>query len=345
MLYTSINARDVVSFMGHDAQWKLFGRVRIALIYSVLSTITGTLTPVYRKIDIIAVTITTYFVCTIVNSIILSDPTKRRLFHSGYIVRSIRRQSILIVSATIAQSVKIRGAGTQLENTFLLIFSTTTFLALLSLAPSWFIQDEAQGSLADMLIYSYTSMYRKIHIPGLHGPTGIGILIYGILFVSVNMLTAPHDKLEIPLSKFRGILYNALSMIFSTQFIIQIIPVSSSQVLPGAILLATYILSSHIKMSDSVAVFVLWQTANEISVWTTRVFSSHIIDKLMFFSLFLCVVPVLNHTTASVLAVSAIQTFVTYIMRLFTYLDMTSAVFASIGLLLVTEILLDRVSK
>ena len=344
MVYTSINATDVVSYMGHEAQSKLFGRVRLALIYSVLSTIMRTLTPVYRHVDIIAVAITIYFVCTIVHSIIMRDVTKRRLFHSGYILRSISRQSVLIVSATTAQYVNIQDAGTQSENIALLIFSTTAFLALLSLIPSWFIQDRAQGSLADLLIYSYMAMFRKVHIPGLHGHTGLGMLIYGILFIATTIISDPDHIHGPPVSKFRGILYNAFSIVFSTQFITQIIPAASSQVLPGAILLAMYIMSSHIPMSRSVAAFVLWQTADEISVWTTRMFHSHIIDKLMFFSLFLGVIPVLNHTTASIFAISAIQTSVAYIIQLFTYLGTTSAVFASIGLLLVTDILLDGIS-
>ena len=166
MVYTSINATDVVSYMGHEAQSKLFGRVRLALIYSVLSTIMRTLTPVYRHVDIIAVAITIYFISIILHSIIMRDVTKRRLFHSGYILRSISRQSVLIVSATIAQYVNIQDAGTQSENIVLLLFSTTAFLAVLSLIPDWFIQDRAQGSLADLLIYSYMAMFRKVHIPG-----------------------------------------------------------------------------------------------------------------------------------------------------------------------------------
>jgi hypothetical protein len=345
MPYTSIDAGDVATYMGNAAQSKLFGKVRVALIYSVLSSILKTITPVYKQIDIVIVAFAIYFICTIVNMVILKDATRRRQFHSGYVLRSICRQSMLIVSSTIAQMVKVQNVGTQSENTMILIFSTTTFLAALSLVPSWFLQDNAQGSLADILIFNYTVMYRQIHIPGLQGSTGLGMMIYGILFVSVNILNTQHQKDGRPTTKFRGILYSAVSMIFSTRFITQIIPTSSNQVLPVAILLAIYILIGSLPMSSSVAAFVLFQTGNEVSIWITRMVGSSIIDKLVFYILLLCIVPVLNHTTASVLFISAVQTAVSYLMQTFTYLGEASAAIASIGLLLVTDILLDVVSK
>ena len=345
MPYKSIDASDVVTYMGQKAQSKLFGKVRGALIYSVLSSIMKTLTPIYKNIDIVVVALTAYFVCTIVNTVLLKDVMMRRQFHTGYILRSVCRQSILIVSSTVAQMVKVQNVGTQTENTMVLIFSTTTFLALLSLIPDWFLQDQAQGSLADILIYSYTAMYKQIRIPGLQGRTGLGMLIYGILFASVNLLNTPQEKDKKPISKFRGILYSAATMVFSTQFIVQIIPNSSGQVLPVAILLGIYIVSSRLPMSSSVAAFVLWQTGNEISLWVTKMFDSHIVDKMVFFCLLLCIVPVLNHTTASVLFVTASQTAVAYVMQCFAYLGETSAALASIGLLLVTDILLDVIQK
>jgi hypothetical protein len=341
MAVLAVNPGDAAMFMGRASQLKLFGKIRLALIYSVLSSIMKILTPIYKQTDIIIVALTLYFVCTIVNTIILRDATERRQFHSGYILRSICRQSILIISSTIAQMMGIHNAGTQIETTMFLIFSTTTFLAILSLIPHWFLQDRTQGSLADILIYSYTTMYKQIHIPGLHGTTGLGMLIYGILFVLVNILSTQNEKDGRHTSKFRGIMYNAVSMLLSTQFIKLIIPVSSSQVLPIAILIAMYILSSRIQMSTSVAAFVLFQTGNEISTWVTQMFGSDIVDKMFFFSLLLCILPVFNHSTASVLFISAVQTVVAYLMHSFSYIGETSAALASIGLLLVTDILLD----
>lgn len=335
-------------YMDHESQFKLFGKIRVALIYSVLSSIMKTITPVYKHMDIVIVAFTVYFVCTLVNTVILQDVSDRRRFHSGYILRSISRQCILIISSTIAQMARLQNVGTQAENTIILIFSITTFLAVLSLIPTWFLQDPGQGSLADILIYSYTVMYRQIHIPGLQGATGLGTIIYGILFVAVNILDDWHEKggaAEHPHTKFKKILFSAVSMVLSTQFIKGIIPASSSQILPVAILLAMYIISSQLPMSRSVSAFVLFQTGSEVSLWITRMLGSNIIDKLIFFTLLICIVPVFNHTTASVVFVSAIQTVVVYLMHSFSYLGETSAAIASIALLLTTDILLGTTPK
>lgn len=331
-------------YMDHESRFKLFGKIRRALIYSVLSSIMKSITPVYKHMDIVIVAFTVYFVCTLVNTVILQDVSDRRRFHSGYILRSISRQCILIISSTVAQMARLQNVGTQAENTIILIFSITTFLAVLSLIPTWFLQDPGQGSLADILIYSYTVMYRQIHIPGLQGGIGLGTIIYGILFVAVNILDDWHEKggaAKHPQhTKFRQILFSAVSMVLSTQFIKGIIPASSSQILPVAILLAMYIISSQLPMSRSVSAFVLFQTGSEVSLWITRMLGSNIIDKLIFFSLLICIVPVFNHTTASVVFVSAIQTVVAYVMHSFTYFGETSAAIASIALLLTTDILL-----
>lgn len=327
--------------MNTDGRSKLFNKLRRALIFSVLSTIMQTLNEVYNQIDIIIVALTINIICTIVHSIILGDSTTRRRFHCGYILRSISRQCLLIIADAIAHSVHMRDVGTQSENMLLLVVSTTAYVGILTLIPSWFLADSVQGSLKDILLYSFTSRYRQLQIPGLRGTTGLGTIVYGIFFILANILDRPPDTPTHHKSSFFVALNRAASMVFSNQFISRIIPGSTRQVLPVAILLGTYILSDHLPMSSSVAAFVLWQTSREVSTWIARVLPGGSTDQLILFGLLLCVLPVLNSKTGAVLAVSALQTVVASIMSSFTYLGTTSAAVASVCMLLATDIILD----
>lgn len=337
----AIDAEHLVKYLNRGAQSKLFTKLRRALIFSVLSTIMGTLNKHYHQIDIIIVALAINIICTIFHSVILGNSTRRHRFHVGYILRSISRQCLLVIADAIAHSIHLRDVGTQSENMILLVVTTTTYVGILTLIPDWFLADSVQGSLKDILVYSLTSRYRQLHIPGLRGTTGIGTLVYGIFFILVNTSDNPPNKAKNPTSPLLLSLNRAASMIFSNQFISKIIPDSTRQVFPVAILLGIYILSDHLTMSSSVAAFVLWQTAREISEWTVRVFPGGTSDQLILFSLLLCILPVLDSKTGSVIAVSALQTLVGSAMSSLTYLGTTSAVVASVCALLVTDIVLD----
>jgi hypothetical protein len=335
------DARHVVTYINHQAQLKLFNKLRRALIFSVLSTIMQTLNTIYHQIDIIVVALTINMICTIFHGVILGSSEIRRRFHCGYILRSISRQSLLVIADACAHSVHMRDVGTQSENLLLLVVSTTAYVGIVTLIPEWFLVDSVQGSIKDILLYSFTSRYRQLHIPGLKGTTGLGTMVYGLLFVVVNILDNPSDKSKNPQSAFFTALTRAGSMIFSNQFLSRIIPESSKQVLPVAMLLGTYILSDHLPMSSSVDAYVLWQTAREVSAWTTRVFPGGVTDQIIFFSLLLCILPVINSKTGSVVAVAALQTLVGSMMASLTFLGPISAAMASICVLLATDIILD----
>lgn len=327
--------------MGRSSQSNAFVKVRRALIFSILSTMMETFNGVFRPVDIIGVALTLNFVCSVFHTIILKGSATRRRLHCGYILRSISRQSVLVVSDVVANSIHMRDVGTQLESTLLLVISTTISIAMITLIPGWFMQDSVQGSLRDILIFSFTSRYRQLHVPGLKGLTGIGTMIYGILFVLTNILDNPAHDATRTTSVFMTTLCRAASMVFSNQFLSEIIPQSSSQVFPVSILIATYIVSDHMPMSSTVSAFVLWRTAQEISMWTSRVFPGGSTEEILLFCLLLCILPVLNHKTASVLAVASLQTLVRRIMHAFVYFGTTSAVIVSMCMLLATDIVLD----
>ena len=295
----------------------------------------------YSTVDIITVAVTVYFVCALLRAVVLRDQHTRHHFHVGYLLRSVSRQSVLIVSDAVANSVHLRDAGTQQENTLILVLSTSALVALLTLVPTWFLKDAQQGSLKDLLIYSFTSRYSQLHVPGLTGDTGIGVLAHGLLFVVFNMLDEVGPDEKRPPSELMQTLYQTAAMVFSNMFLVQIAPESSSQVLPVAILLGMYIVSDHLPMSDTVASFVLWRTSAETSTWITRVLPGSITDQILLFTVLLCILPALDRKIASVLAVAALQTVVGHIMRAFAYLGTSGATIASVCMMLVSDVVLD----
>ena len=335
-----MDALQVTKYMDKAYQFKLFGRIRTALVFSVLSTIMNHLNGVYMSADIIMVALTINFVCAVLHSVVFASACSRRRFHCGYILRSISRQSVLVVSSAIANTLHMRDIGTQNENTMMLVISTTAFIGFITCIPEWFLQDAQQGSIKHMLIYSFTTRYNQIHIPGLKSNTGIGTIIYAILFVIITLIDNPDDGIS-KVSQFLKTLQQAASMIFSNLFIMHIAPESTRQVLPIAIMLAMYIISDRIPMSGSVAAFVLWRTSTELSAWTTRVFPGGYTDQLILYSLVLCIMPIINQKVSSVLAVAAIQTFVASVMHSLVYLGTVGTVLASACVLLVADIILD----
>ena len=330
----------VTEYMNKAYQFKLIGKVRSAIMFSVLSIIMKHVNGVYTSIDIIMVAITVNFVCALLHSVVLANVQKRRLFHCGYILRSISRQSVLVISSAVADRVHMRDIGTQNENTMLLVVSTTAFIAFVTCIPPWFLQDAQQGSIKDLLIYSFTTRYKQLHIPGLGDSTGIGTLVYGLLFVVTTLADgSTNHKTEI--SAFMKTLQQAASMIFSNLFITRVVPEYSRQVLPIAILLAMYIVSNHIPMSGPVSAFVLWRTAAEVSSWTARMLPGGDTDRIILYGLLVFIVPTVDSNVSSVLAVAAIQTFVGVVMKSMMYLGTVGTVLSSVCVLLVTDIVLD----
>ena len=334
-------ASNVTSFIGTSSQSRLFAKIRSALMFSVLSTMMKHFNRVYNTVDIITVAITVYFVCAVLRDVVLRDQHTRQHFHLGYLLHSMSRQSVLIVSDTVAHSVHLRDIGTQQENTLLLVLSTSALVAILTLIPTWFLRDTQQGSLKDLLIYSFTSRYSQLHVPGLRGGTGIGVLAHGLLFVVFNMLDdVGLNETRTP-SALMQTLYQTAAMVFSNMFLVQIAPESSSQVLPVAMLLGMYIVSDHLPMSDAVASFVLWRTAAETSTWVTRVLPGSITDQILMFTVLLCILPALDNKIASVLAVAALQTVVGHVMRAFVYLGTSGGAVASVCIMLIADVVLD----
>jgi hypothetical protein len=335
-------AARITQYMNRKSQFTLFGRIRRALVFSVLSIIMSRLHGIYKSVDILSIAFTVNFICTVVHTVVLSDSDTRRRMHCGYILRSISRQSVLVISSTIANSIHLRDIGTQQENTLLLVISTTACIALITIIPTWFIQDAQQGSLKDLLIYSFTSQYKQLHIPGLQGHTGAGTLVYGLLFTLFTVLDKYYSRKY--LSDFLKTLHSTATMIFVNLFVARITPASSSQVIPVAVLIGMYIVSDKLPMSGTVATFVLWCTASEVSQWVGNLLSSDVTDQLLFFSLSLCILPVLNSKIASIVAISALQTLVGRIMETLTYLTPVSSLVVSMCMLLVTDIVLDTPS-
>jgi hypothetical protein len=340
-LHMEIDAADVVKYINHTTQSKLFNKIRRALIFAVLTTIMKELNSIYHQLDIIVIASAINISSNIIHGVIMGSYEIRHQLHVGYLLRSISRQSLLIIADACAHSVHTRDIGTETESMLLLVVTTTTYVAILSLIPAWFLADSVQGSIKDMLLYSFTARYRELHIPGLKGATGLGVIVYGLLFVIVNIFDNPPDMVKNPKSTFFITLNRAASMIFSNQFLSRIIPESSQQILPVAILLGTYILSDHLPMSSSVESYVLWQTAREVAEWISRVFPGGVTDQIILFSILLCILPVVNSKTGAVVAVAAMQTLVTHVMTSLTYLGPISAAMASICILLATDIVLD----
>jgi hypothetical protein len=334
------DAAKVVRYLDRDSESKLLGKLRRALIFSVLATIMNTINQMYETVDILSVALGLYFICTLLSTSAVMTAHTQRTYHVSYVLHCICRQSILIVSDTVANHVHMRDIGTQYDNTLLLVISTTAFVAVLTFIPTWFLHDEQQGSLKDILMFSFTYRYGQLHIPGLSSRTGIGAALYGLLFVIFNILDTS-DNPNNTTSEFVKTLHQAAAMVFSRLFIAQIVPESNTQVFPISILLAMYIVSDRVLMSSSVAAFVLWRTAADVSEWVTRIIPGGTADQIILFSMLLCVLPTINRKIAAVFAVAALQVFVSSVMATFTYLNGTSAVVASICLLLVTDIILD----
>jgi hypothetical protein len=331
------DALEINHYVNRTTQTKLFSKIRRALVFSVLSTIMETFSKTYRPSDIAAVALTLNFVCSVLHSDALWDRSKRQRLHVGYLLHSISRQSVLVVSDTVAHVVHMRDVGTQTENTLLLMMSTTAFIAGLTVLPASFLHDDQQGSLKDLLMFSFTSRYSQVHIPGLGGSSGLGVLVSGVLFTLFNMLDDPDG----PRTEFMKTMYQAIAMIFSHLFLAQIVPGSSSQVLPVAFLLAMYIVSNRMPMSGTVSAFVLWRTAQEVSGWMSRALAENTTDKLILFGLLICVLPTIDRKIAAVLAVAALQVVVGAVMQTFQYLGSVGSVLASVCLLLVTDVVLD----
>ena len=337
------DAAKVIKYLDRSSEIKLLGKIRRALIFSVLSTIMTTLNGMFHTTDIIAVSVGIYFICTLISTGIIVTNHTQRMFHVSYLLHCICRQSVLITADALAHSLQLRDIGTQYDNTLLMVISTTAFIALLTFVPAWFIHDSEQGSMKDILMFSFTNRYGQIHISGLYSKTGVGAVIYGLLFVLANMLDVSPGKQKTT-SEFFQTLHQAAAMIFSRLFITQIVPAQNTQVFPIAILLAMYIVSARIPMSGSVAAFVLWRTASDISTWITRIIPNSSTDQLIFFGFVLCVLPTINRKVAAVFAVAALQAVVSRVMSAFTFLPTSSAVVASVCFLLVMDILLDKLT-
>ena len=101
------DAQEVTKYMTKEYQNQLFGKVRTALVFSVLSIIMENVNGVYMRADIIMVALTVNFVCAVLHNVVFASIETRRLFHAGFILRSISRQSVLVVSSAIADSVHI----------------------------------------------------------------------------------------------------------------------------------------------------------------------------------------------------------------------------------------------
>jgi hypothetical protein len=335
------------------SQSLFFNKIRRALLFSVLSEMMQNFTAVYSPLDIVSAALTVYFVCVTTRAVLVRPGTSNGMSTAGTcigcILHSMSRQSVLVVSDVTANSIHMRDVGTQQENTLLLIVSTTALVALITLLPPWFLQDAQQGSLRDLLVYSFTSRYSQLHIPGLQTAPGTGdprggvaLLAHGLLFAVFNMLNCCKAR-AVERSQFQETLYQTAAMIFSNMFLVQILPDSTSQILPIAMLLGMYIVSDHLPMSSTVASFVLWRTAAETSVWVTRLLPGSTTDQMILFAVLLCVIPALDRKVASVLAVAALQTSVAHIMRAFTYLGNTGAAVSSVCVVLVVDIFLDGV--
>lgn len=335
------DAAKVIKYLDRDTETKLLGKIRRALIFSILSSVMKSINQTFKTSDIIAVSVGIYFICTLISTGIIVTTHTQRSFHLSYLLHCICRQSVLVTADALANNVQLRDIGTQYDNTFLLIISTTAFIALLTFVPSWFIHDTEQGSIKDILMFSFTNRYGQIHIPGLYSQTGLGASIYGLFFILSNMLDVSDVKKN-KTSEFFQTLHQAAAMIFSRLFITQIVPLENTQVIPIAILLAMYIVSARIPMSGSVAAFVLWRTASDISNWITRIIPDSTTDQLILFSLLLCVLPTINRKVAAVFAVAALQAFVSRVMQVLVFLPGSSAVIASVCFMLVMDILLDN---
>ncbi|KAJ1469885.1 hypothetical protein T484DRAFT_1754205 [Baffinella frigidus] len=320
---------------------KLCGKVQTAIMYSVLSKTMVTINKVYHPLDIIMVATTINLVCTVVRNCILQDQNTRREFHAGYVLQCLSRHSVLVISDCVSTSVHMRDVGTQPENMLLLLVSTTALISLVSLLPTWFLQDTHNGySLRPLILYSFMRQYSQMHIPGMHtSGTGFGLLLSGLSFVVANMLGVGGSQDQG--STFMQSMRQVAVMLSCNLFITQIIPDSTTQVLPLAFLLGGYVTMSTTAMSANAASFVLYSTAREVSQWVVRLLPGVITDQLLLFSVSLCVLTPLNPNIATVLAVAALQTSVSYIMNTFASLGGGGATVASLSVLLVTDIVLD----
>jgi hypothetical protein len=101
----ALDVKNITKYMDNTARSQLMQKIRNALLFSVLSTIMQRLNVVYRPTDIITAALTINFTCAVLHGIVLPTGEVRRRFHCGYILRSISRQSVLVVSDAIANSV------------------------------------------------------------------------------------------------------------------------------------------------------------------------------------------------------------------------------------------------
>jgi hypothetical protein len=135
----AMQATNIVQYLDRDAESKLIAKLRRALIFSVLSIIMKNINEVYKTVDIITVALSIYFICTLISTGSLITTQTQRHYHITYVLHCACRQSVLVISDAVANSIHMRDVGTQYDNTLLLFISTTTFIAALTFVPKTYL--------------------------------------------------------------------------------------------------------------------------------------------------------------------------------------------------------------
>lgn len=317
-------------------------RIDRAFVFSILSAVTALLNKQFATIDIVISVTTLYFVCNALRVMVFGGRQGLEKYHLSHVFNAITRQSVLVVVDTLANSVHLRDVGTQTENTVILLLSTTILVAAICLVPTWLVKDDDWVSMRAVLLYTFTSRYSQVHVPGLSG--SLGMILYALVFVASTALYS--NAVKHGASMFIQTIYQAVSMISSNIFLVAVTPTSSSQVLPLAILIGFYVVSSSIDIETGVAGFILWRTAREIMRWVKRMYPArHDLNRGLLYAFVVAIIPATElfggSTVADAFFLGALQGVIDIFIGFFDFKGQLASIIATISVLLCTDIFMS----
>jgi hypothetical protein len=317
----------------------LLSKLRIALLFSILRIVADPLYRYFVTLDIIVGCVFVFFACeALILSFGVNDKTTTGPFaYVALLLHSLSRQSIFILSDALAKEISITTLSSSLEEMVFLFLTTAVFVVLVTMLPDWFLRSRERGSLKSILLFTITSRFDLVRIPGLG--RGMGSLVYGMLFMIFSSLDA---ILENGGSKFLAQLTSAASMISVNLFLQAVTPETTTQVIPLAILIGSFILSCSIGAMDDIAMFALWRTSSEINEWKRRIVGPYPIDQtLILITIYIIGLRMMDKNLASLLLLNIVQTVTQFVINTIQQLSVEAAFTVSLGILLTVDVFLS----
>jgi len=280
-----------------------------------------------------------FFACeALILSFGVNDKTTTGPFaYVALLLHSLSRQSIFVLSDALAKEISITTLSSSLEEMVFLFLTTAVFVVLVTMLPDWFLRSRERGSLKSILLFTITSRFDLVRIPGLG--RGMGSLVYGMLFMIFSSLDA---ILENGGSKFLAQLTSAASMISVNLFLQAVTPETTTQVIPLAILIGSFMLSCSIGAMDDIAMFALWRTSSEINEWKRRIVGPYPIDQtLILITIYIIGLRMMDKNLASLLLLNIVQTVTQFVINTIQQLSVEAAFTVSLGILLMVDVFLS----